>query len=126
MFLHHLTILAHCRNVASLSPFYRYFYRCSSELPELVSLSYFRVRSTCYSDKFHDFSVTIPRCYKDLYVNSFFPHTAKLCNSLSIECFLLTYLNAFKSRSNRHLLTVCRFFLNRFPGCFNLLCFFFL
>ena len=25
-----------------------------------------------YSDRLHDFSVTIPRCYKDVYVNSFF------------------------------------------------------
>ena len=35
----------------------------------------------------HDFSVTIPRCQKDVYVNSFFPGTAKLWNSMSIECF---------------------------------------
>ena len=32
-------------------------------------------------------------------VSSFFPYTAKLWNSLSIECFPLTYdLNCFKSR----------------------------
>ena len=30
-------------------------------------------RSTRYSDRLHDFSVTIPRYYKDAYVNSFFP-----------------------------------------------------
>ena len=29
-----------------------------------------------YSDRFHDFSVTISRCYKGVYVNSFFPRTA--------------------------------------------------
>ena len=29
-----------------------------------------------YSDRFHDFSVTISRCYKSVYVNSFFPRTA--------------------------------------------------
>ena len=33
---------------------------------------------TRYFDKLHDFSVIIPRCYKDVYVNSFFPHTAGL------------------------------------------------
>ena len=67
-------------------------------------------RSTCYSDRLHDFSVTIPRCYKDVYVNSFFPRTARLWNSLPIECFPLTYhLNGFKSRINRHLLTVGSF-----------------
>ena len=50
--------LAHCRNVASLSLFYRYYFgRCSSELAQLVPLPYSRGR-------LHDFSVTIPRCYK--------------------------------------------------------------
>ena len=59
--------LAHRRNVASLSLFYRYhFGRCSSELAQLVPLPYSRGRSTRYSDRLHDFSVTIPRCYKDV------------------------------------------------------------
>ena len=61
----------------------------------------------CYSDRLHDFSVTIPKCYKHVYVNRFFPCIAMLWNSLPIECFLLTYnLHVFKSRINRHLLTV--------------------
>ena len=100
--------LAHRRNVACLSLFYRYcFGRCSSELAELVPLPYYRGRSTRYSDRLHDFSVTIPRCYKDVYVNSLFPCTARLWNSLPIECFPLTYdLSGFKSRINRYLLTV--------------------
>ena len=69
--------LAHRRNVASLSLFYRcYFGRCSSELAQLVPLPYSRGRSTCFSDRLHDFSVAIPRYYKDVYVNSFFPRTA--------------------------------------------------
>ena len=103
--------LAHRRNVASLSLFYRYYFgRCSSELAQLVPLRYSRGRSTRYSDRLHDFSVTIPRCYKDVYVNSFFPRTAKLWNSLPIECFPLTYdLSGFKSRINRYLLTVGSF-----------------
>ena len=98
----------HRRNVASLSLFYRcYFGRCSSELAQLVPLPFSRGRSTRYSDRLHDFSVTIPRCYKSVYFNSFFPHTARLWNSLPIECFPLTYnLNDFKSRINVHLLTV--------------------
>ena len=59
--------LAHHWNVASLSLFYRYYFgRCSSELAQLVPLPFSRGRSTCYSDRLHDFSVTIPRCYKDL------------------------------------------------------------
>ena len=52
-------------------------------------------------------SVFIPRCYKDVYVKSFFPRTARLWNALPVECFPLTYdLSGFKSRINRHLLTV--------------------
>ena len=103
--------LAHRRNVASLSLFYRYYFgRCSSELAQLVPLLYFRGRSTCYSDRFHNFSITIPRCYKDVYVDSFFPCTARLWNSVPIECFPLPYdLCGFKSRISRYLLTVGSF-----------------
>ena len=103
-----LEALAHRRNVASLSLFYSYYFgRCSSELAQLVPRPFSRWRSTRYSDGLHDFSVTIPRYYKDVYVKSFFPCTAKLWNSLPIECVPLTYdLSGFKSRINRHLLTV--------------------
>ena len=90
--------LAHRRNVAS---------RRSSELAQLVPLPYSR---GSYSDRLHGFSVTISRCYKDFYVNSFFPRKARLGNSLPIEYFPLTYdLNGFKSRISRHLLTVDSF-----------------
>ena len=65
--------LAHRRNIASLSLFYRYYFgRCLSDLAELVPLPYSGGRCTRYSDRLHDFSVTIPRCYKDDYVSSFF------------------------------------------------------
>ena len=103
--------LAHGQNLASLNLFYSYYFgRCSSEVAQLVPLRFSRGRSTCYSDRLHDFSVTISRCYKHVYVNSFFPRTARLWNSLRIECFLLAYdLNGFKSRINRHLLTVGSF-----------------
>ena len=99
--------LAHCCNAASLSLFCRYYFdRCSPELAQLVPLPYSRWRSTCYSNRLNDFSVTISRSYKDIYVNSFFPCTARLWTSLPIECFPLTYdLNGFNSRINRHLLT---------------------
>ena len=100
--------LAHRRNVASLSLFYRYYLgRCSSELAQLVAIPYSRERSTCYSDRLHNFSVTFPRCYKYVYVKSFFPRTARLWNSVPIECFLWTYdLNGFKFRINRQLSSV--------------------
>ena len=62
--------LSHYRNVASLSFFCRcYFGRYSSQLAELISLLYSRESSTRYSDRLHDLSVTILRCYKDVYVN---------------------------------------------------------
>ena len=94
-----------------LSLFSRYYFgRYSSELAELVPRLYSWGSSTHYSDRFHDFSVAIPRCYKDVYVNSFFPHTTRLWNLLAIKCFPLTYdLSDFKSRINRHLLTVGSF-----------------
>ena len=100
--------LAHHRNVAGLRLLYRYYFgKCSPELAELVPLAYSWGRSTRYSDRLHDFSVTIPRCYKDNYVNSFFP---RHWNSLLIEYFPLTYnLSGFKSRINRHLLTTGSF-----------------
>ena len=60
-----LEFLAHRRNVASLSLFYRYYFsRCSSELAQLVPLSFSRGRSTRYFDRLHGFSVIISRCYK--------------------------------------------------------------
>ena len=108
--------LAHRQNVASLSLFYRYYFgRCSSELAQLVPLPYSRGRST---DRLHDFSVTIPRY--------FFLRTARLWNSLPIECFPLTYdLSGFKSRINRYLLTVGSFWVD-FLYALIFLCFLFL
>ena len=44
----------------------------------------------------HIFCVIITRCYKDVYINIFFPHTAN-----SWHCFSLTYdLNCFKSKTS--------------------------
>ena len=94
-------------------------------MAELVPLTFSWGRYTHYSDRSHDFSVTIPRCYKDVYVNSFFPRTARLWNSLPIECFPLTCdLSGFKSRIKRHLLTVGFSKQSLCPLIF--LCFFFL
>ena len=96
-----------CISVTS-SLFYSYYFgRCSSELAQHVPLPFSCGRSTPNSDRLHDFSFAIPRCYKDVYVNSFFPRTAGLWNSLPIERFPLTYnVNGCKSRINGHLLTV--------------------
>ena len=70
--------LTHLRNNASLSLFCRYYFgRCLSELTQPVPPSYSCGRSTRYSDRLYDFSVTFPRCYKDVYVNSFFLRTVR-------------------------------------------------
>ena len=72
--------------------------------------SLFSRESICCSHRLPDLYVTILICYKDVYVNSFFPGTARLWNSLPIECFPLTYdQKGFKSRINIHLLTVDSF-----------------
>ena len=49
--------------------------------------------------------LTITRCFKDVYVSSVIPQTARLWNSLPIGLFPLTYdLDGFKFRINRYLL----------------------
>ena len=79
-----------CQNVASLSFFFGYYFgRCQSQLAKLVPLPFCQRSSYC--DRLHDFSVTILRCYKDVYVNSFFPCRARLWISLPIECIHLIY-----------------------------------
>ena len=106
-----LVFLGYYRNLTSLCLLYRcYFGRCPSELAQLFSFPFSWGRSARCSGRLHDFSVTILRCYRDVYVNSFFPRTARLWDSLPIERFPLTYnLNVFKSRINRHLWTVVSF-----------------
>ena len=103
-----LELMVPRQNVASLSLFCSYYFgRRSAELVELVPFPYSRGKATRCSKRLHDFSVTIPRSYKDVYVNSFFPPTARFWNSLPLECFPLTYdLSGCKSRINRLLLTV--------------------
>ena len=75
--------LAYRRNVASLSLFYRYYFgRCYSELAQLVPLPFSPGSSTRYSDRLHDFSVNIPRCYKDVMSTVSFlaqPNSGILC-----------------------------------------------
>ena len=87
--------LVHHLNAASLSLFCRYYFgRYSSELAELVPLTYSHGRSTFYSDRLH-ISVVIPWCYKNsMILESFFPHTARLWNYLSITCFSWHLLSA--------------------------------
>ena len=79
-FLEHLD---HRQNVASLSLSYNYYFLgCSSELADLVPLPRSHSRSTCYSNRLHVFSVAICRCHEDVYVNSFFPLTARVYSGI--------------------------------------------
>ena len=72
-------------------------------LAQLVPFPYSQRNSPHYSDRMHDISVTIPRCYKDVQVKSFLPRTDRLWNSLPIKCIPFKYdLNGLKSRINRH------------------------
>ena len=65
--------LAYRWNLVSLNLFYRYYFgRCLSDLAELVPFLYSCGRSAPYSNRLHEFSDTIPRCYIYGYVNSFF------------------------------------------------------
>ena len=96
--------------VAQFSWLRFYFGRCLSELAELGT---FWWRCTLYSDVLHDFSVAIPKCYKDIYINSVFPHTARLCY-LPAKCFPLTFdLNDFNCVYAFHLCLLV-FLLNPF------------
>ena len=91
-----------------LSLFCRYYVgRYSFELAELVSLLYSRGRSTRYSNRLHNISVSIPRCYKDITASSLFSQTARHRNSLPVECFPLTCdLKSFTSRVKWRLLVL--------------------
>ena len=104
--------LAHRRNVASLSLYYRhYFGSCSSELTELVPLPYSRGSSTAYSENCMIFlspslDVTrIPMSTVSFLAQLDPTNLTYDLNGLSLE--LTTSCN-------------CRFCLNRFSVCFNL------
>ena len=96
-------------------------FRCLSELAELVLLSYSSGRFTHYFDRLH-FSVTVPWCYEDVNVNSFFPCTARPWNFLPAECFPLSYhLNSLSLESITPFTFM--FFLNSF-SCLLLIFYF--
>lgn len=94
-------------NVTSLSHICsNYVGRCTPDLTGQVLLPCSRGRSTCYSDRYHNYA-TVSRCYKNVYVNNFFlPHTGKLWNYVPAECFSLIYdhvdtiLNVIKWKVN--------------------------
>ena len=69
----HLLPLLSSRPMVEISLFYRcYFTKCFSEVAELVPLPHSRGRSIRYFDRLHNFTVTIPRCCKDILSTVFF------------------------------------------------------
>ena len=78
-----------------------YFGRCTSELDEQFLLSPSHNRSTPHSNRLHDFSVTILRCYKNDFDNNFSTRKARFWNFLFAESFSLYY--DLKARVTRHL-----------------------
>ena len=120
-------ILTYHRIVATLSLLYRYYFgRRSFELAQLVLIPFSRGRSTGYSNRLHDFFITLPRCYKDVYISRFSLHTARLWVSLLMECYSFIYdLNCCKRRINRHLLAVGSFWRDFLHALF-FLCLFYL
>ena len=119
-----LLLLLNCLLFVAIQPgnfLWAILCQCLSELVELFQLLCYRGRSTptrC-SKRQHLFSVTFPRSYMDVQVNSFFPCTAITWNYMHSECFSLTYyINGFKCRVNRRLFAF-GFSLFGFPFCFS-------
>ena len=93
--------MAHHRNVASLSLFYWYLV---DVLQNWLNWFHFLFLEGGLLVILIDCMIFCHHSYKDVYVNSFFPRTARLWNSLPIECFPWIYdLSGLKSRINRRL-----------------------
>ena len=99
--------LTHRRNVTSLSLFYSYYFgRCSSELASTGSLSFFLVVGLL---------VILIDCM--IFLSPFLDAARISVSTVSflaqlgpgILCLSNVFLNVFKSRVNRHLLTVGSF-----------------
>ena len=103
--------LSHRRNVASLSLFYRYYNgKCSEELRSMVPPCKTFGRSTRYSSRIqqdHPHFLQVEGNYPKYHMNSFFPRTASLWNTLPSVCFPDSYnLDQFKKAVNMFLLSV--------------------
>ena len=101
--------LSHRRNVASLSLFYRYYNgKCSQELQKMVPCCKTFGRNTRYStrvQKNHPHFLQVEGIYPKYHMDSFFPRTASLWNTLPSDCFPDSYdLDFFKKRVNKFLL----------------------
>ena len=87
--------LSHRRNIASLSLFYRYYHgKCSRELHEMVPNHKKFNRNTRYSSRVQEdrpHFLDVGGIYPRYHMDSFFPRTTSLWNSLPAECFPVHY-----------------------------------
>ena len=102
-----LQSLAHRREVASLSVFYRLHHgECAQELHELILPSPFYHRTTRGTAKRHPFMVEIPPIRTKRFQSTFIIKTAKKWNDLPASVFPNKYdPGVFKRRVNRYLLS---------------------
>ena len=74
-----LQSLSHCRLVADLSIFYRYFHgHCSQEINNIIPDAMKRVRTTRISTHSHPFQVMLPNPQTLAHKSSFIPRTSLL------------------------------------------------
>ncbi len=100
-----LASLSHRRSVSCLSLYYRYYNgRCSNELsgcipPPLVLTAN---RQSRFTDRSHQFAVTVPTCRTSLGKSSFFSRVSATWNALPAHVFPQEYnLQTFKRRINK-------------------------
>ncbi|CAG9820609.1 unnamed protein product [Phaedon cochleariae] len=78
------------RLVGDLSLFYRYFHgKCSSVISAIIPSLAIPIRRTRQAQSAHPFVVNLERCRTALYQDSFIHRTARLWNSLPVECIPL-------------------------------------
>ena len=110
-----LDFLGHRCNVASLSPFYRYFHAdCSCELANCMPLPFPRPHCTRLSTSSHPYSIHLSDARVNQYLHSFISYTDKL---ISFVCFsTCQWIELFHKRSVKTLLilkwtsTLCFYF----------------
>ena len=97
--------LSICRDVASLSLFYKFYHgHCSAELSSLFPPPKVSQRVTRFSSRYHSFTAAVPLCRKSFYFRSFFPRTSSIWSSFPLCCFPAAYdHHSFKSRVNSFL-----------------------
>ena len=91
------------------------------KLGEMPPQPYFKGRASCYSDRLCDisFKCVSMSTYRDIYVNSFFPHTARLRNSLPTKCSLTYDLKSLTSQVNWQLSSIFFFKYSQVSQAWN-------